>query len=272
MGLLLCSGFLLVGIAAFIAMCITAANYWTRTGSATEMAFRQYAGRVHGAFTTTGWLEGSRPVVQFRFRETPVRLESYAEHGFEYTSLTIPWPELDFACGIATHRFGISSFLAGYRQQPVVIELPGGSKGEPGYAFGFDEPRLRRLIPAVTGRQLQQLEQWRGGTPVAVILAPPNVTVHKRTRLTTVGEVQEFVRQSVELFEHLRLQQPSEITFATSDEAQVIQQMRCQVCGESIEHELVVCRRCQSPHHRECWEYAGGCSIYGCGEKQCDHV
>jgi len=42
----------------------------------------------------------------------------------------------------------------------------------------------------------------------------------------------------------------------------------CKVCGEPIEHgPVVVCSACNTPHHRECWEYAGACSIYGCGSK-----
>lgn len=42
----------------------------------------------------------------------------------------------------------------------------------------------------------------------------------------------------------------------------------CKVCGEPIEDgPVVVCSSCNTPHHRECWEFAGVCSIYGCGGK-----
>ena len=42
----------------------------------------------------------------------------------------------------------------------------------------------------------------------------------------------------------------------------------CKVCLESIEGgPIVVCSSCRTPHHRECWEYVGSCSIYGCGCK-----
>jgi hypothetical protein len=40
----------------------------------------------------------------------------------------------------------------------------------------------------------------------------------------------------------------------------------CKVCGEMIDGGLVVvCSSCRTPHHRDCWEYVGACSIYGCG-------
>jgi len=40
--------------------------------------------------------------------------------------------------------------------------------------------------------------------------------------------------------------------------------VRCPVCATAVEHDEVVCPRCQTPHHRECWEYTGGCAIFGC--------
>lgn len=43
----------------------------------------------------------------------------------------------------------------------------------------------------------------------------------------------------------------------------------CQVCGAPIE-KPVVCSRCRTPHHQDCWDYVGGCSTFACGEKQCD--
>lgn len=42
----------------------------------------------------------------------------------------------------------------------------------------------------------------------------------------------------------------------------------CKVCGEPIiVGPVLVCSSCQTPHHRECWQYVGTCSIYGCSGK-----
>ena len=42
----------------------------------------------------------------------------------------------------------------------------------------------------------------------------------------------------------------------------------CKVCGEIIQGgPVILCTSCRTPHHRECWEYVGSCSIYGCGSK-----
>jgi hypothetical protein len=41
---------------------------------------------------------------------------------------------------------------------------------------------------------------------------------------------------------------------------------RCLVCSEAIQRgNLVSCARCETQHHRDCFEYAGRCAIYGCG-------
>ncbi len=42
----------------------------------------------------------------------------------------------------------------------------------------------------------------------------------------------------------------------------------CQVCGEGLQGPLVYCASCQTPHHLECWQYVGACSVYACGQKR----
>ena len=39
----------------------------------------------------------------------------------------------------------------------------------------------------------------------------------------------------------------------------------CPVCGEEINNEEVLwCSDCHTPYHKECWSYAGGCSVFAC--------
>jgi hypothetical protein len=42
----------------------------------------------------------------------------------------------------------------------------------------------------------------------------------------------------------------------------------CPVCAASLDAEAVRCVRCESPHHRECWDYVGSCATFGCGGDQ----
>jgi hypothetical protein len=41
---------------------------------------------------------------------------------------------------------------------------------------------------------------------------------------------------------------------------------QCQVCSTEMRGDVVHRRRCRTPHHRQCREYAGLCSTFGCGE------
>jgi hypothetical protein len=44
-------------------------------------------------------------------------------------------------------------------------------------------------------------------------------------------------------------------------------QPMCRVCAQPMgATRLVNCPRCETPHHHDCWEYIGGCAIFGCGE------
>ncbi len=42
----------------------------------------------------------------------------------------------------------------------------------------------------------------------------------------------------------------------------------CRVCGEGVSGASVVCARCGTPHHEDCWRYTGGCAIYACLGRQ----
>ena len=43
------------------------------------------------------------------------------------------------------------------------------------------------------------------------------------------------------------------------------QHIKCTICGEGFNgRPAVLCRNCGTPHHADCWQYNGGCSIFGC--------
>ncbi len=39
---------------------------------------------------------------------------------------------------------------------------------------------------------------------------------------------------------------------------------RCPVCRCDLEETFISCPSCETPHHHDCWQYAGGCARYGC--------
>ena len=60
----------------------------------------------------------------------------------------------------------------------------------------------------------------------------------------------------------------------TEDEPKLPQKLegkegRCPVCGCNVgkNEPAHSCPRCQTLHHRECWDYSGGCAIFGCSKR-----
>ena len=43
----------------------------------------------------------------------------------------------------------------------------------------------------------------------------------------------------------------------------------CPICGTTFDtdDEIVTCERCNTPHHKDCWEYADGCAIFACDSR-----
>jgi hypothetical protein len=44
----------------------------------------------------------------------------------------------------------------------------------------------------------------------------------------------------------------------------VANETRCAVCSHVVVHDGVRCASCHAPYHRDCFEYVGHCSRYGC--------
>lgn len=42
----------------------------------------------------------------------------------------------------------------------------------------------------------------------------------------------------------------------------------CPVCASALAEGVVRCMGCATPHHRECWDYAGECSTFACGGRR----
>ena len=74
----------------------------------------------------------------------------------------------------------------------------------------------------------------------------------------------EFVRLGLALIDACHQSSLAGIKFL---ERSSVTAPHCMVCGEPLVRDVVQCRRCKTPHHRECWSYCGGCSTYGCREK-----
>jgi len=76
------------------------------------------------------------------------------------------------------------------------------------------------------------------------------------------------VQGGLELFDQLMLHKADGLEFTESNQAAVMEDFRCPICSDDVMHEMVVCKRCKTPHCAECWEYNGKCATFACMEKR----
>lgn len=100
-------------------------------------------------------------------------------------------------------------------------------------------------------RLLVQIDRDLGGDPDALFAAvAETLTVREAIR----AGVRRRIAEGVEILEGDGRPDPEEGPPV------------CKVCGEPVvEGPAIVCETCGAPHHRDCWEFVGSCSIYGCG-------
>jgi hypothetical protein len=83
-------------------------------------------------------------------------------------------------------------------------------------------------------------------------------------------ELTRFARAAVALLEHLldTVDSLEGITFMEEEGGKEVPPAVCKICGTAIADRPVYCRRCGTPHHRECWKYNRGCSTFACAGKR----
>lgn len=80
-----------------------------------------------------------------------------------------------------------------------------------------------------------------------------------------VATVAEWFEAGVRLHDLLAAESSAGITFLGPHRSAAGSEVHCQVCGIAIDAgEITRCSRCGAPHHTDCWNYNGGCAIYGC--------
>jgi hypothetical protein len=77
--------------------------------------------------------------------------------------------------------------------------------------------------------------------------------------LSLAGAATEFLGYILET------EAPGDIRWLESPEGKGGQ---CQVCGTEMRDRIVLCARCRTPHHEECWLYLGECSTFACKERR----
>ncbi|MHC4606118.1 MAG: RING finger protein, partial [Planctomycetota bacterium] len=139
------------------------------------------------------------------------------------------------------------------------------------YTVKADTPLLARsFLEADARAAIDELNRMGEEEGVLVSMNSSRLLVRKLSLLSDVETLRRFTDLACLLFDRLfeLWQGESGIRFledAPPEPGPAV----CQVCGGLLNTGTVVyCRRCRTPHHRDCWDYNEGCSTFACGERK----
>jgi hypothetical protein len=214
--------------------------------------------------------------VRLRFQNQPALLKIAKVGKHYHTHFLINWPDRELRCEIYPEDIltgirkllGLEDIEIGSPQFDASFIINANSRAAAHELLTPDVQgtifRLAALEPGGFSSGLRRGVQtkWGGGL----------LTVRKPCELSTYGSLEHFVSLCGQLYVAALASKASGIEFIGEVQEPDAIESQCQVCGEPLVQDLVYCASCHTPHHRECWEYVGACSIYGCGSKMGEPV
>lgn len=258
---------LFVLVAIGVAVALLASQHHQRR-QLLDLVARRFHGRLDGG----EFFSFPRLRMQFQNQPAVLRFIQVGKHAV-HTQFSIAWPNRALRIEIYPQ-----DVMGGLRKLLGVEDIEIGSLAfDAAYVISSNNPAaVRELLTPAVQACIQKLATLDPGNPVfgfrngiQVKWSGGTLTITKPCYLATFTAMEDFVSLSAELF--LTASTPSSAGIEFVDDMRAPDQIdsQCQVCGEPLASNLVYCAACQTPHHRECWEYFGGCSTYACGQKRC---
>lgn len=231
-------------------------------GQGRGRGFRQVCDRFGGTFQRGRLLRPSS--VRFRYGRTWVTVASIQRRRKgPGTQTTMAWPGAGTDLQIEARQFGTSGLAAG---SAAVFETGDRSFDDHFTVVAGDSDDASRLLSEGVRWELEKLRQFLGRLVLRVSFRNGRLVIKKPVLIRRGEDLVDFTQLCLDLFDQAMLTRSEGIEFVAGDEAQPIEDPICQICGEAIVEDMVFCRRCMTPHHRDCWRYYGACSTYGCHE------
>lgn len=237
-----------------------------------EKTAKRYAGKVFPGYFL------SRPSMSFDYGQSHCRVSNRKTLQFgegRQTELTLQWPnrhwpdrkfKLDVTSNLGPEikrRWQIKRAA----NSPVTLDDPPfDSKLK--ITSNNVETAERILTPAVQW-QIELLRKHLGNQQLNININRGKLCIAKPTFIKDENMFDDFVRFSLSVYDQMMLTECEGIAFVAESSMQVIEDATCPICSESIEHQIVMCVRCKTPHCLDCWEYNGQCATFACNEVRC---
>lgn len=247
---------LVVAIVAFLWAMISAEK--TRRRESFDIAAQRFGGQVEESF----W---SGKSMTFEVEGVPAELTYFGG-----TDKAPPWTRVHFRWPGRPLRLAPQGAWANLKKffgaEDILIGDPSFDdafliQGERSWVQGALTPEFRRLIWDLN--TLGSKEGFFGPrkginldvTPAGVILKCYRNHIRNRDDLLA------FLDTSAALLGALRHMSEGRALISVEE---VVRAGKCPVCSDDSGDLPQRCRGCQAAYHRECWDYLGGCAIFGC--------
>ncbi len=186
------------------------------------------------------------------------------------TYLTIPWPNGCLRCEIFPEG-PLTPLRKLIGMQDIEIGSPQFDRQF--IITGNDEAAINAFLTPDAQARLFDLLRLDNSTAFSapglyLQIASGMLTVTKASYLSDGVILDRFIRLFLQFFDASLSDPTAGIEFLGRPIDTGVIEPHCVVCGELLSSDLVSCRSCRTPHHRECWQYFGGCATYACGGKQ----
>jgi hypothetical protein len=232
----------------------------------TTQSFARLAAHHRGKFQGGGTF--GFPRVNFTHGRSWVAVGVYATGGNPatyFTQVKVALPENVTRCEIYPEgmwsRFGK---LVGMED----VEIGVRDFDEDYVIKGANRKELLELLTSNVRQQIDRLRYFLGNHDIYVSFERLNLLVKKRSYIREYETLVQYVQLVLQLVDLVVAVDAEGIEFTDDASPPNAIGAMCQICGEEITEQAVFCRRCQTPHHQDCWHYYGACSTYGCQEKK----
>lgn len=232
------------------------------SGDARMANWRQVAKKMRAEISVRGWWR-QFPALRLSYREARFVVFVQAARGVEWTRLSLKHSSLDGRATLSSAA--LANDLETHPQAAAMTLIDDLARHNWSGWTVVDSRGDRRMNPVVQS-QLVQLQHAVHPYHLQCRLSPGLLEIDVDQPLWSFDAVRQLLRTGMAIYDQFLLTTADGIAFVEGDDVRPLEAVNCRICGESIESDLVACRACKTPHHRECWEYNGQCSTYACGE------
>jgi hypothetical protein len=132
-----------------------------------------------------------------------------------------------------------------------------------------DEKFSKEFLDGAARQALEDLRNLLGNDRILLSLNSSRLMIRKESVISRTDDLSVFADLAGRLHDRIEVLWERASGIEILDGAGDGDAPKCQICGSDITEEARVnCRRCGTPHHKDCWEFNGQCSTYACGEKR----